>query len=1202
MSQRPSRRDDFEVAIICALPLEYDAVVLLFDEFWDKDGDKFGRAAGDFNTYTTGRIGKHDVVLALLSRMGKASSSAAAASMRSSYTALRMVILAGICGGVPFNGQAEILLGDVVISKSIIQYDFGRKYPNGFMRKNTAEDSLGRHNKDIRNLLTTFNTDRGQDKLQRRTAYYLKKLQEKGVKYKAKYRYPGTSQDKLYESSYRHRHRIHATCICNECHGRLDPVCPEALISSCDSLGCDERYLVKRKRLERKAGQAEAQKPAVYAGIIASGDTVMKSGEDRDMAAKQDGVIAFEMEGAGVWEEMPCVVVKGVCDYADCHKNKEWQNFAAATAASASKAIIEQYIKTDRGQSVKESPKGHFIVPFGRNGSFVGRRKILSELLGRIPPATNKDDCQRTVIEGLGGVGKTQIALEAVYQVHKKHPDCSIFWVPLVNAASFENAYRDIGKKLKIKGLNQGNADVKKLVKTALSEESSGSWLMVIDNADDVELLFGATELSAYLPFSRKGSILFTTRNHEIAIKLDIPTKSIIRVAEMDEGEAHSLLQKGLKENQPSDTKAIGRLLDFLANLPLAIRQASAYMAAKQISASEYLKLCKSDHGDMIDLLSKDFEDRHRYKDIQNPVATTWLISFSHILQRDSLAAKYLQFISVLAEKDIPKSLLPKAKTKRAIDAIGTLKAYAFIIQHEGKNSFHMHRLVRLAMRNWLENKGELKKCIISTIEQLEQQFPIPQHKNRDVWMEYLPHAQVILRLQKHSTDSKAKAGLLYKVAQANFMLGKYQAAELEYRRAIQLEEKLLGKDNPDTLIGINSLAYILSSQGRHEEAEQMYREVLKEREKTLGKDHPDILTSMNSLALILFNLGKHKDAMQMHQQILKQREKTLGKDHPDTLTSMSNLALVLFELGRYKRAKEMQEQVLTQREKLLGKDHPDILTSMSNLAIVFSKQGKNAEAEQMHQQVFKKRERILGKDHPSTLASMDNLAAVLFEQGRHKEAEQIYRQAFKQKEKTLGKYHPDTLNSMDNLAKTLYEQDKSKEAEKMHRQVLKQREGTLGKSHPDTLASMDSLAQTLYQQDRYKEAEQIYLQAIKLYEKVLGKGHPNTLASRYNFALVLYELGRYKEAMQMHQQILEEKEKTLGKSHPDTLASMRDLAEALYKQGKLKEAEKMRQQALQRLDKVPEKDNPSMGTLRNNLPLKEGAEQKGVKAAAQQK
>ena len=149
----------------------------------------------------------------------------------------------------------------------------------------------------------------------------------------------------------------------------MDPVCDKALDSSCDDLGCDRTYLVMRGRLEKYAKQVEVREPAIHLGAAASGDTVMKSGEDRDRIAENEGIIALEIEGAGVWEGVPSIVVKGVCDYADCHKNKEWQNFVVAVAASARKAILERYIQTDRsrGCSLEELPRVHFLVLFGRN-------------------------------------------------------------------------------------------------------------------------------------------------------------------------------------------------------------------------------------------------------------------------------------------------------------------------------------------------------------------------------------------------------------------------------------------------------------------------------------------------------------------------------------------------------------------------------------------------------------------------------------------------------------------------------------------------------------------------------------------------------------------------------------------------------------------------------------------------------------------
>lgn len=328
----------------------------LFDEFWDDNGDQYGRAPGDRNSYTPGRMGNYNVVLALV-HMGKVNAAGAAATMRASYTNLRLALLVGVCGAAPYSHNGEILLGDVIISKTVVQHDFGRQYSDKFVRKETTEDSLGRPNKDIRNLIAIFETDRGIDLLEDRTAYFVQQLQDEAARRKrpGKYNHPGIANDKLFKTQYRHKHYTSGACDCCKYTGNADPVCDEALDSSCADLGCDERHLVARDRLkaidqrfEYDGSRSTTSPPVVHVGAVASGDSVIKSAADRDRISEEVGVIGFEMEGAGIWDEVPSIVVKGVCDYADSHKNKAWQDFAAATAASACKAILERYIRTDK--------------------------------------------------------------------------------------------------------------------------------------------------------------------------------------------------------------------------------------------------------------------------------------------------------------------------------------------------------------------------------------------------------------------------------------------------------------------------------------------------------------------------------------------------------------------------------------------------------------------------------------------------------------------------------------------------------------------------------------------------------------------------------------------------------------------------------------------------------------------------------------
>ena len=313
---RPATRRDFEVAIICALTLEADATAALFDHYWDDDGPPYDKAPGDPNAYSTGAIGRHNVVLAHIPGMGKANAAAVAVNCRVSFPNVKLALVVGVCGAVPFGpGGEEIVLGDVIVSDGVVQYDFGRRLPSHFVRKDTLLDSLGRPNAEIRSLLAKLKSLRGRKTLHSKMAGYLEALRREPD---LAAEYPGITYDRLFEAAYHHvRDKV-----------------------SCEQLDCDGK-LVPRRRLE--AAQDNPQ-PTIHFGLIASGDTVMKSGEERDAIAAVEDVIAFEMEGAGVWDSFPCVVIKGACDYADSHKSKAWQRYAAATAAACMKAFLDQWV------------------------------------------------------------------------------------------------------------------------------------------------------------------------------------------------------------------------------------------------------------------------------------------------------------------------------------------------------------------------------------------------------------------------------------------------------------------------------------------------------------------------------------------------------------------------------------------------------------------------------------------------------------------------------------------------------------------------------------------------------------------------------------------------------------------------------------------------------------------------------------------
>ncbi|GCB23183.1 hypothetical protein AAWM_06068 [Aspergillus awamori] len=208
------------------------------------------------------------------------------------------------------------------------------------MPKTSVTDGLGRPNAMIRGFLSKVKTTIEQQRMSSKIKKYMGTISQILGYHTA--RYPGVEQDEVYESSYQHKH--HGSTTCSSCADSTKTTfCDELFDLSCHELGCRKEKLVKRERLQTALTQGHTPSPAIHLDLIASGDTVMKSGLDRDLIAMRDSVITFEMEGAGVWDSLPCLVVKGVCDYADSHKNKIWQPYAAATGAACMKALLDEW-------------------------------------------------------------------------------------------------------------------------------------------------------------------------------------------------------------------------------------------------------------------------------------------------------------------------------------------------------------------------------------------------------------------------------------------------------------------------------------------------------------------------------------------------------------------------------------------------------------------------------------------------------------------------------------------------------------------------------------------------------------------------------------------------------------------------------------------------------------------------------------------
>jgi tetratricopeptide (TPR) repeat protein len=582
---------------------------------------------------------------------------------------------------------------------------------------------------------------------------------------------------------------------------------------------------------------------------------------------------------------------------------------------------------TPTGQSFKPSR----YLPFCQNNNFIGRRNEIGALEQRL---FNTQECQKIAVVGLGGVGKTQVALHFAYSVLEKHPDVSVFWIHALSSETFEQACREIARVVGMVGTEDGKEDVKELVQRHFSKASAGKWMMIVDNADDTSLLegpVGKKGILDYLPESESGLTVFTTRDKKTAHALSM--NNIVNVEKLGLATASALFMKiSTRKDLVYDETVIDELLQELDCLPLAITQAAAYVNCNAISVEGYLSLLRSTEQDLIFIMSKEMRDGTRYKQAANAVAKTWLVSFEQIVREDADAAELLQYMSCIEWKAIPRSILPAIEPEARMEtAIGTLWSYSFITTRGDGKTYDMHRLVHVAARVWVHQKGLMVETQKRALEHLSEIFPSDDYKNREVWREYIPHT-ARMRNAKESDPIGARGKLCLKVGRCLRVDGRIQDAVgwLEESRDLRTD---LPEDDADRLLTQHMLAMTYRANGQVKDAVRLLEQVVAIHRRVLAEDHPDRLHSQHNLAIAYQANGQVKDAVRLLEHVVAISERVLAEDHPDRLHSQHNLARAYQANGQVKDAVRLLERVMAIRERVLAEDHPDRLASKAMLA-----------------------------------------------------------------------------------------------------------------------------------------------------------------------------------------------------------------------------------------------------------------------------
>jgi tetratricopeptide (TPR) repeat protein len=701
----------------------------------------------------------------------------------------------------------------------------------------------------------------------------------------------------------------------------------------------------------------------------------------------------------------------------------------------------------------------YYSIPLNRNQRFVGRRTELQTLEKKL--LINRD-CGKMAIVGLGGVGKTQLALQFAYHVKAEYPNHSIFWVPAVSIETFEQGYLDIARLLHISNVSGDKEDVKQLVKQTLSQESAGQWLLILDNLDDMDIVFGSRDkglagITNYLPASTKGSIAFTTRYQEIAVNL--VCNDIIELEKMNVKDAVDYLTKSLvRKNMLNDRPAVLDLLTELIFLPLAITQAAAYLNIRKISIGEYLRLLNNTEEDRISLLSRDFRDETRYESSANPVLRTWLTSFNHMWTHHPEAAEYLFFMSCIEPKAIPKSILPVMEPEeRMTHAIGILSSYSFITESDGQKTYDIHRLIHLATRNWLREQGSIGEQTEKAIQHLEKVFPTDEYTNRPIWNAYLPHAIKVLSLSE-GRHMRKRYELCDKVGCCLEADGRAADAVKWLSLSYGWKKDTLGVDDTATLSTSHNLAISYSSNGQISESIELLEHVVNIEEKALPENHPGRLTSQHTLALTYLNNSQISQAIELLEHVVNIQEKTLAENHPHRLASQQVLASAYRADGQISKAIELLESVVNIQEKTLAENHPDRLASQHTLAITYLDNSQISQAIELLEHVVNIREKTLAENHPHRLTSQRTLAIAYQADGQISKAIELLESVVNIQEKALAENHPHRLASQHALAGAYHADGQIPRSIGLLKHVVKIEREVLPEGHQFRKASEDTL------------------------------------------------------------------------------------------------------------------------------------------------
>ena len=851
-----------------------------------------------------------------------------------------------------------------------------------------------------------------------------------------------------------------------------------------------------------------------------------------------------------------------------------------------------------------------FHVPFRKKGNeIVGQEQALQDVREQLVGGKRSAIGQTAAFRGLGGLGKTQLAVEYAYRYQNDYPN-GVIWI---------NADQDIDAQLieiahKGRWIAPASEHKYKLQIAQQRLRSYSNCLIVFDNLDD------RMAIEPYLPEPQANPHILVTSRRDYVDFVPVPLELL------DQDLSVKLLVQEARRIPigPEEESAAKEIAHILGGLPLALELAGAYLShLPDVSFQQYR-----------DLLSIDLKmalPRSLSSFTQHDADLYRTLKLSEELLKDEVSLHNILDLltwsgSAPMSTELVSKLMGDTNEAVLISALALGSTLRLLQKNEASDSYSLHRLVREVRRgelklgehlnwadaicrrlgDWFQQRREdfsylpLLEAEIDHLDawQKHSTLLVPSHASRLMWLQAYPayHRGRYTEARKYvweakrifeelqGTDRELEANLLSDLAFTDDMLGSFGSV-LEYHlAALTIREELYGEKHSDIANSLSSIGGWYGEQGNLERALEYSEQALAMRRELFRDGHSDIASSLNNVGHWFGKQGNLERALEYSEQALAMRRELFGDRHPDIANSLSSIGGWYGNQGNLERALEYSEQALAMLRELFGDRHPDIASSLSSVGDWYGNQGNLERALEYSEQALAMRRELFGGRHPDIASSLSSVGSWYGNKGNLELALEYSEQALAMRRELFGERHPDIARSLNNVGHWYGEHGNLEGAVEYSEEALAMRRELFGDRHPDIASSLSNVGSCYRAQGNLERALEYSEQALVMRRELFGDRHPDIARSLSNVGGYYRNQGNLELALEYLKQALDMRRELFGDRHPDIANSLNNVGGCYGNQGDLERALEYSEQALAMRRELFGDRHPDIARSLNNV------------------